>query len=181
MLIYCHLIVKKAKLQRNQCLCSPTFSSFVLKWPPPPIRTNSTTDRFFMFKCLWLLWSWLDICERDWIPAGSDGCLTSEPVVQCRVHRVLHDGQELSGEQRVPLPPVAVQHPAVPQLHHQTQLPQGEGVRQVAAPQGSHRLPHGEGGTTEHDWMLPTKTTNCDSFVVEFPIFLFLNGILYYL
>lgn len=119
------------------------------------------------------------------IPAGVSAalpCLTSEPVVQRHVHRVLHDGQELSGEQRVPLPPAAVQHPAVPQLHHQTQLPQGEGLRQVATPQGSHCLPHGQGGlnTSNKDDKLRHSQYGVSqlvghSFVVEFPL-IFLTG-----
>lgn len=68
--------------------------------------------------------------------------LTFDPVVQCYIHHVLHDGQELSGEQRVLAVAWAVQHPAVPQLHHQTHLPQGEGLQQVPPPQSPHRLRH---------------------------------------
>lgn len=92
----------------------------------------------------------MHVRHLGWIPAGVTAAwpgLTSEPVVQHHVHRVLHDRQELGGEQRVPLPPVAV-HPAVPQLHHQTQLPQGEGLWLAASPQSSHRLRAGERGTT---------------------------------
>lgn len=68
--------------------------------------------------------------------------LTFDPVVQCYIHHVLHDGQELGGEQGVLAVTRAVQHPAVPQLHHQTHLPQGEGLQQVAPPQSTHHLGH---------------------------------------
>ena len=72
--------------------------------------------------------------------------LTFEPAVQCHIHHVLHDGQELGGEQRVVAvvgPPL---HPAVPQLHHQTHLPQGEGLEQIPPTQSPHRL----GDSSEH-------------------------------
>lgn len=66
--------------------------------------------------------------------------LTFEPSVQCYIHHVLHDGQKLWGEQGVVTVSWTPQHPAVPQLHHQTHLPQGESLQEVTPTQSTYCL-----------------------------------------
>lgn len=75
---------------------------------------------------------------------------TFEPAVQSHIHHVLHDRQKLRGEQGVVTVSGTLQPPAVPQLHHQTHLPQGESLQQVAPTQSTHRLRDTGDDTGEH-------------------------------